>query len=384
MAQETMSRQERIDTVLAFGKPDRVPVVPLFVKSTALSHCGVGQGAGAKDHELSLRCMLQMFDDVGGWDALYIDVPDTAVMQVTLWQQPVRFKIPGIDLPEDAALQVDESEVMTVADYDRVIEEGWQNFYYDDLIHRITDMDAVSVEESIAEFVQFRAETCIPEWTKRGVTTFCGDAGGIHPFFFLSLARSLTKFIEDLYYRPELVDRALRKMTDEWIANSVAEVEAHPAKACLIAEERASAFFIPPRLFERFWWPYTAEFVDAMWSRGVVTEMHLDTDWGKNLPYFKRDLPRGSYMLQLDSTTDIFAAKEFLKGHAMFHGDVPATLQAIGTPEEVAAYCRKLIDEVGYEGGFILGTGCETPPNCGVENLRAMVETGRKYELTRT
>ena len=50
-----------------------------------------------------------------------------------------------------------------------------------------------------------------------------------------------------------------------------------------------------------------------MWSRRVVTVMHLDTDWGKNLTYFRRDLPKGSYVLQLDSTTDIFAAKELLR-----------------------------------------------------------------------
>ena len=55
------------------------------------------------------------------------------------------------------------------------------------------------------------------------------------------------------------------------------------------------------------------EFVRAMWSRRVVTVMHLDTDWGKNLAYFRRDLPKGSYVLQLDSTTDIFAAKELLR-----------------------------------------------------------------------
>jgi uroporphyrinogen-III decarboxylase len=89
-------------------------------------------------------------------------------------------------------------------------------------------------------------------------------------------------------------------------------------------------------------------------------------------------------MLQLDSTTDIFAAKELLRGHAMFHGDVPAALQALGTPQEMEAYCRKLIDEVGYEGGFILGTGCDSAPDCTFDNLKALVETGKTHQLSRT
>jgi uroporphyrinogen-III decarboxylase len=120
-----------------------------------------------------------------------------------------------------------------------------------------------------------------------------------------------------------------------------------------------------------------------MWSRGIVTIMHLDTDWKKNLSYFKRDLKRGSYMLQMDNMTDMFAAKEYLQNHAMFHGDLPATMQAIGSVEDVQGYCKKLIDEVGYEGGFVLGTGCETAPNFKLENLRAMVETGKTYEFSK-
>lgn len=81
----------------------------------------------------------------------------------------------------------------------------------------------------------------------------------------------------------------------------------------------------------------------------------------------------------LDSTTDMIAAKELLQGHAMFWGDIPPSLQTLGTPEEVADYCKRLIDEVGYEGGFILGTGCDTPPDCKPENLRAIVDTANTY-----
>ena len=87
-------------------------------------------------------------------------------------------------------------------------------------------------------------------------------------------------------------------------------------------------------------------------------------------------------ILQLDSTTDIFAAKEALRGHVGFHGDLPPALQSIGTPQDVEAYCRKLIDEVGDDGGFILGVGCEVAPDCKPENFRAMIETGKNYELS--
>lgn len=60
-------------------------------------------------------------------------------------------------------------------------------------------------------------------------------------------------------------------------------------------------------------------------------------------------------------------------------GDVPAALLTLGSPDDVAAYCRRLIDEVGEGGGFMLTTGCECPVDVKPENLRAMVQTGLEY-----
>jgi uroporphyrinogen-III decarboxylase len=49
----------------------------------------------------------------------------------------------------------------------------------------------------------------------------------------------------------------------------------------------------------------------------------------------------------------------------------------------VRAYCRRLIDEVGGDGGHILSTGCGLPAAARKENFLAMLETGRTYELSK-
>jgi uroporphyrinogen-III decarboxylase len=207
-------------------------------------------------------------------------------------------------------------------------------------------------------------------------------AAGFHPFFCLSLMRSLVPFTEDLYYDPEPVERALRKMTADLIPKQIDMVKSSGVDLWLLVEERASGFLYPPAVFERFWWPYTRQIVDAFWSEGIVTLFHLDQCWDKNVSYF-RELPRGSAVLAFDGTTDIFAARKAVGDHLCLWGDVPAALLSIGSPEDVAAYCKRLIDEVGGDGGFVLGSGCSVPPDVEPENFRSMIQTGKTYELSR-
>jgi uroporphyrinogen decarboxylase len=45
----------------------------------------------------------------------------------------------------------------------------------------------------------------------------------------------------------------------------------------------------------------------------------------------------------------------------------------------VEAYCKKLIDVIGDDGGFILSSGCTVPADCKFENLKAMVHTAKNY-----
>jgi uroporphyrinogen-III decarboxylase len=124
------------------------------------------------------------------------------------------------------------------------------------------------------------------------------------------------------------------------------------------------------------------QIVDAFWSEGIVSWFHLDTCWDKNIPYFEQ-LPKGSAIIDLDGTTDIFTAKEVLKNHLCIASDVHPTLLSLGKPEDVENYCKKLIDEVGKDGGLILSTGCTVPGAVKPENFKAMIETGKHYEFSK-
>ena len=63
--------------------------------------------------------------------------------------------------------------------------------------------------------------------------------------------------------------------------------------------------------------------------------------------------------------------------------DVSASLFSIGTPKQVEDYVKKLIDKLGVDGGHILGSGCEVPPNCRPENFKVFLKTGKTYQLSK-
>jgi uroporphyrinogen-III decarboxylase len=193
-----------------------------------------------------------------------------------------------------------------------------------------------------------------------------------------SMSRTLIEFTKDLRQVPDKVEKAMQASCDDLINNTLEMLKINQGKTAFIVLERGSAALYPLPIFERFEWPFLQRYVDAFVAEGITPWLHLDTDWSLNLPYFKK-LPKGKSVADLDSTTNIFHAKEVLGGHMCISGDVPASLFSLGKPEEVVDYCKKLIKEVGKGGGFMLTSGCECPVDVKRENLMAFVETGKNY-----
>ena len=57
---------------------------------------------------------------------------------------------------------------------------------------------------------------------------------------------------------------------------------------------------------------------------------------------------------------------------------MPSSLIISGSPKDTKEYCRKLIEDCGKGGGYLLTAGC-TGNDPKLENLRAMMEAAREY-----
>jgi uroporphyrinogen-III decarboxylase len=89
------------------------------------------------------------------------------------------------------------------------------------------------------------------------------------------------------------------------------------------------------------------------------------------------DFPKGKCIWWFDQT-DMGRAKEVLGDVCCIAGNVSTAIMAAGTPEEVKAYCKELIEVAGRDGGYILTNGCGVD-HAKAENVAAMMEAGLEY-----
>jgi hypothetical protein len=372
MINETMTREQRLLTTVKLGVPDRVPVSSMF-DDFALRQKGlpVMYGGDATYMLRKLHALHDNFDDLGGYDFQWHAGVGFAYSN---WQGSCDMRVSSIQPGQESSL-MPEREIITFEDYDKIINLGWNGFCRE-FYPRATGLSLEQIDTMQQKLFKIFLED-LKWWKERGVPV---TGGGVTPNceMILSLGRTLTQFTLDLYHYPDKIKAVLDAMVDDCIQNVLLNTKATGIPWANILLARGSSTFYNIPTFEGFVFPYIKKMVEAFTSAGLIVNMHCDTNWIRNLPYFK-ELPRGKCMVELDGTTDIFKAKEILNGHMCIKGDVPATLLTLGKAEDVTTYCRKLIDNIGKGGGFILSTGCTCPVDAKYENVKAMVDTAKNY-----
>jgi uroporphyrinogen-III decarboxylase len=138
---------------------------------------------------------------------------------------------------------------------------------------------------------------------------------------------------------------------------------------------------LSPKMWNEFVFPYYVEMVTELAENGIVSVLHFDHDWNRDLARL-RELPARSCILNLDGWTDIRRAKEILGDWMAIMGDVPAPLLSTGTPDDVRSYVRDLVRDVGPTG-LILCPGCDAPIDAKPENMQAFAAASLEFGTTR-
>jgi hypothetical protein len=104
---------------------------------------------------------------------------------------------------------------------------------------------------------------------------------------------------------------------------------------------------------------------------------YAEGNWDAHLDAF-RELPDRSIVYHIDRGTPLLTHRKLHDKFALSGGVNNVTL-AMGTPEQVRAEVRTLIETIGRDGGYIMDASAIMQNDTSPENMRALVEATREF-----
>ncbi len=365
-------RLARIEKAIRLEPVDRIPTAFMGI-AFAPRYMGMSIAQFCANPDERVEVTLAAMDRLGAEDFDGINALPGGRITVALssvWLS--RLAVPGRDLPDDSLGQVAEAEGLAIGDYATIIDQGWSTFLkgYMPRIIDVADLQTnrAWVKSNIAKVAQrFRDSGYVP--ISFGATTI--------PFESLCGGRSMQQFFLDLYRIPDKVKAAMDVIQPSLIQVGLNAARLSGVSGVWVGGWRAASSLLSPKLWDKFVFPYYLETVTTLAEHDIVSVLHFDQDWTRDLARL-REFPARTCLLNLDGMTDIRAAKEILGDHMAIMGDVPASLFSIGTPDDVYNYVRDLIRDVGPTG-LILCPGCDAPIDTKPENMGAFLAASREF-----
>lgn len=396
-------RARRFRAALELKKGDRVPVAGLggaFIYRRA----GIPQKATMYDRwEEAAKAVVQFQKDFEPDSATFSFLMSGPSMEL-LGQTNMKWA--GYGLPDDVQYQYVEQEYMKAAEYDMFLRDpsdivmrrfmprmytalaGLQKLPWfgsegiqvgGRVIAPFMDPEVQAALDTLKKAAELTIKPAgvVMETSKRIVamgfpSLFMGF--GTAPFDVLGdTLRGTRGVLMDLYRCPDKVLKACEKILE---LSPVPEIPFGAPPLVMMPLHKGDDSHISLRHFEQFYWPTFKQLMLNMIEEGLIPAPFAEGTYTQRLQHLT-EMPEGSVLWFFDRT-DMHKAKDILGGHSPIMGNVPITMIATGTPEQVKACCKDLIDYCGKDGGYILCSGTQLD-DAKEDTVRAMIDFTKEY-----
>lgn len=384
-------RLARYTAAMRNEKPDKIPIRP-FVAEFAAKYAGYTCQEVTHDYNKAFAAARKCAADFD-WDA----VVGNMVYVWTGLTQAIGLKyygVPGIDVPADTGFQYreppEEAAFMKPEEYDQLIEDP-TGFLFNVWLPRVsTDVNEIGQPASyrnnlsflkggmamLSYFNSFGPQNALLRSESGTVSAIAGILKA--PFDILAdKLRGYLGLVTDLFERPEKVLAACQALMPHLL--QVALSGADPDKNVPIGfwMHRGCVPFITHEHFDKFQWPTLKPIIEEIWVRGHQVLFYAEGDWNPHLKSFAQ-LPDKSIVYHVDKA-DIFEAHKAIGHKFCISGGIDNALLSYGTADEVRQCCKKVIDGVAGDGGYIMDASAIIQNDASIENIRAMTEFTREY-----
>ncbi|MFI5379370.1 MAG: uroporphyrinogen decarboxylase family protein [Tepidisphaerales bacterium] len=384
-------RLKRYTTALRNEKPDRVPIRP-FAAELCAKYAGFNCQQVTQDIGMAFEAVIKTCRDFD-WDAavanmVYVwgGIPQAANLRY--------YAIPGVGLSPTTGFQYLEPPEggawMQADDYDDFAKDptGW---LYNVWLPRISrDVPRPGEPASFKQNLSLLkgGMALMTYFTSFGphiqrMRTECGTVSAIAGILKAPLDILADKFrgymglCDDLVERPEKVKKMCEALMPHML--HIAKTSADPSKTVPIGlwMHRSCVPFISFDHFNNIFWPTLKPIILELHKLGHQVMFYAEGKWGPHLKSFA-ELPDRSILFHCDRD-DIFEVHRILGHKFCISGGVPNAMLSFGKPEEVKACCKKIIDEVARDGGYIMDASAIMQNDTSIENVKAMTDFTREY-----
>ncbi|HEY3268180.1 MAG TPA: uroporphyrinogen decarboxylase family protein [Armatimonadota bacterium] len=384
-------RLRRYVTALRNEKPDCVPIRPFVAEFTA-KYAGYSCQEVTHDYVKAFNAAVKCATDFD-WDAV---VPNMVYVWTGLTEAlGLRYYgVPGIEVPPEHGfnyLEPSEDDAFMKADeYDALIDDPTA-FLYNTWLPRVSKDVTRPGEPStyrshlalvkggmamLAYFSAFGPQAARLREEAGAVSAI----SGIFKAPFDIMADKLRGYIGltmDMQTQPDKVLAACEALMPHLC--HVGLTTADPNRLVPIAfwMHRGCVPFVNPRQFASHNWPTLKPIIEEFWKHGHQTLFYGEGKWAAHFDAF-RELPDRSIVFHCDKD-DVFEAHARLHDKFALSGGVPNTLLSFGAPEEVRQFCRRVLETVAQDGGYIMDAGAIMQNDTSVENLIELTRATREY-----
>jgi hypothetical protein len=188
--------------------------------------------------------------------------------------------------------------------------------------------------------------------------------------------RGTQPILKDMYRRPEKLLEALDVVADFTIKSVLTSPNIANVFMVTYPLHKGADGWMSQKQFETFYWPSLKKVMDAFIKEGLIQHMFAEGGYNSRLETIN-EFPKGMVSWYFDKT-DMARAKKILGRKCSIQGNVPSSLIVTGSPTDVKECCRKLIEDCGPGGGYLLCAGA-IADNPKLDNLRAMLAAVKEY-----
>jgi uroporphyrinogen-III decarboxylase len=322
-------------------------------------------------------------------------------------------KFPGHGLGPNGSFQFVEGEYMKAEDYDAFLEDpaDWSIRTYWPRVFTELDGLALLPPLGMAAFGTYslfylgvlkappvvkslralaNAIEAQVESDTRAVTTVqrLAAAGFAPPTFMGSLIeapfdlmsdtlRGMRGIMLDIHRHPDQLLAAQEKVLRMELEYAISWSRATGINVAFIPLHRGSDGFMSLAQFEKFYWPQLKALQVGLVEAGIMPFVFYEGVWNQRLKYLT-ELPKGK-TCGLFQSSDIFKVKEIVGDTMCIMGGMRNSMLQAGTAEEVRAFTKRLCEEVGKGGGFIMSVGVGEMEGCKPELVKVWVETTKEF-----